>query len=213
MCGAGRGRRNAAGKIVQWEWQHLGQRFPQVQLGSFIVMPNHIHAVIIIIKNTVGATQAGQIGRVSGEDEQSNMDMSGNGGSPRVARGQSGDGDSDGRDGATRMGQMDVWEEDVPLPDEAILEMGGSPLRMDDGVSVYESSQPGDVGATQAGQTGRNSAEGKQSNMGVSGNDGSPRVGRGDSGDDGGLGGRDGATRMGQMGVWEEDVVRCKMGR
>jgi hypothetical protein len=31
------------------------------------------------------------------------------------------------------MGQMDVWEEDIPAPDEALIEMGGSPLRGDGG--------------------------------------------------------------------------------
>ena len=215
-------RLNAAGKIVQWEWQHLGQRFPQVQLGSFIVMPNHIHAVIII-KNTVGATQAGQTGRNSGEGEQSNMDMSGNDGSPRVGRGQSGDGDSDGRDGAsvhespqcgdvgaTQAGQTGRISAEGEQLNGDVSGNGGSPrvgrgqsVDWDsdgrDGASVYESSQRGDVGATQAGQTGRNSAEGERSNMDMSGNDGSPRVGRGQS-VDGDSDGRDGATRYGADG-------------
>jgi putative transposase len=39
---------NAAGRMVQTCWQHLPCRFPTLELGSFIVMPNHIHAIMIL---------------------------------------------------------------------------------------------------------------------------------------------------------------------
>ncbi len=49
-------RLNEAGKIVQWEWQELPRRFRFIELGPFVVMPNHFHAVLII-RDTVGATR------------------------------------------------------------------------------------------------------------------------------------------------------------
>lgn len=54
-------RLNRAGKIVCQEWQRLEQRLPQIQLGTFVVMPNHIHA-IVIINDFVGATRPGPKG-------------------------------------------------------------------------------------------------------------------------------------------------------
>jgi putative transposase len=50
-------RLNKHGQIVQWEWERLGQRFKFLELGIFIVMPNHLHG-IVIINHTVGATRA-----------------------------------------------------------------------------------------------------------------------------------------------------------
>ncbi len=34
------------GEIVQKEWFDIPNRFPNIQLDSFIVMPNHIHGII-----------------------------------------------------------------------------------------------------------------------------------------------------------------------
>jgi REP element-mobilizing transposase RayT len=45
-----------AGKIVQAERKDLPRRFGFLELGAFVVMPNHIHG-IIIIRVTVGATR------------------------------------------------------------------------------------------------------------------------------------------------------------
>jgi REP element-mobilizing transposase RayT len=50
---------NDAGRMVEKEWSALPQRFPNVQLHEFIVMPNHFHAIMEITNNngtTVGAT-------------------------------------------------------------------------------------------------------------------------------------------------------------
>ncbi len=41
-------RLNAAGEMVLAEWDALSNRFPTVGLDAFIVMPNHIHGVIVI---------------------------------------------------------------------------------------------------------------------------------------------------------------------
>jgi REP-associated tyrosine transposase len=49
---------NNAGEIVQWEWLELPKRLRFIELGVFIVMPNHIHG-ILIFRQTVGATRLG----------------------------------------------------------------------------------------------------------------------------------------------------------
>jgi putative transposase len=37
------------GQIAQREWERLPKRFKQIELGAFIIMPDHIHGIIIII--------------------------------------------------------------------------------------------------------------------------------------------------------------------
>jgi len=39
---------NEYGKIVQMVWDELPQHYKNVELGEFVVMPNHIHGIIII---------------------------------------------------------------------------------------------------------------------------------------------------------------------
>ncbi|GBU25652.1 hypothetical protein R83H12_02307 [Fibrobacteria bacterium R8-3-H12] len=39
---------NEYGEIVQMVWNELPQHYSNVQLDEFIVMPNHIHGIIII---------------------------------------------------------------------------------------------------------------------------------------------------------------------
>jgi putative transposase len=40
-----------AGKIVQSEWEGLPNRFPGLELDEFVVMPNHIHGILVITEN------------------------------------------------------------------------------------------------------------------------------------------------------------------
>jgi REP element-mobilizing transposase RayT len=40
---------NETGRIAKEEWYKLTDRFPQVRLGPFCVMPNHIHGIIEIL--------------------------------------------------------------------------------------------------------------------------------------------------------------------
>ena len=54
-------RLNDIGKIVQWEWERLGHRFPFLELGAHIVMPNHTHGILNFI-DSVRATRADQTG-------------------------------------------------------------------------------------------------------------------------------------------------------
>ena len=39
---------NPYGKIVQSCWQDIPNHYPNILLDSFIIMPNHIHGIIII---------------------------------------------------------------------------------------------------------------------------------------------------------------------
>jgi len=39
---------NAWGKIVQKWWDDIPSHFPGVEMGAFVMMPNHVHGIIII---------------------------------------------------------------------------------------------------------------------------------------------------------------------
>jgi putative transposase len=39
---------NSIGKIIQKEWRQLPRHFPQIRLDAFVVMPNHVHGIIVI---------------------------------------------------------------------------------------------------------------------------------------------------------------------
>ena len=44
-------RLNGFGKIVRECWNDLPNHYPMVELGSFVVMPNHVHAIVILWNN------------------------------------------------------------------------------------------------------------------------------------------------------------------
>jgi len=39
---------NAAGRAVERSWRAIPTHFPQVELDAFVVMPNHVHGILII---------------------------------------------------------------------------------------------------------------------------------------------------------------------
>jgi hypothetical protein len=41
-------RVNYAGRMVIAEWEMLPKRFPNVVLDAFVVMPNHVHGILVI---------------------------------------------------------------------------------------------------------------------------------------------------------------------
>lgn len=49
---------NAAGNVVQRVWYELPTRFPRVRLDAFVVMPNHVHAIVIITDSDEGAASS-----------------------------------------------------------------------------------------------------------------------------------------------------------
>ena len=39
--------KNESGKLVERVWRELPQHYPYIVLDEFIIMPNHIHAIVI----------------------------------------------------------------------------------------------------------------------------------------------------------------------
>jgi REP element-mobilizing transposase RayT len=48
-------RLNDAGEVVEQCWLAIPIHFPAVVLDAFVVMPNHVHGIVIIIDRAVGA--------------------------------------------------------------------------------------------------------------------------------------------------------------
>jgi len=48
-------RLSAVGDMIASEWLALQSRFPNVELDEYIVMPNHMHGIIVINSDYVGA--------------------------------------------------------------------------------------------------------------------------------------------------------------
>ena len=46
---------SAMGDIVEEHWYAIPSHFPMVELGAHVVMPNHVHGIIIIRETNVGA--------------------------------------------------------------------------------------------------------------------------------------------------------------
>lgn len=54
---------NDAGEIVKNEWLKLTGRFSNIKLHEFIVMPNHLHAILeIVAQNNTGTTVGDIVG-------------------------------------------------------------------------------------------------------------------------------------------------------
>ncbi len=56
------------GKIAQKCWTEIPQHFPFVELGAFVVMPNHVHGIIIINKNDDGRDDGNNQNNGNGEN-------------------------------------------------------------------------------------------------------------------------------------------------
>ncbi|MFA9402119.1 MAG: transposase [Anaerolineales bacterium] len=50
---------NKNGIIATRKWEQLDERFPEIEIDEFIVMPDHMHGIVII--SDVGAIHAGAI--------------------------------------------------------------------------------------------------------------------------------------------------------
>ncbi|MBW1849412.1 MAG: hypothetical protein JRJ27_20320, partial [Deltaproteobacteria bacterium] len=42
------------GNIIDKQWRDISNQYDNVDIDEFIIMPNHIHGIIIINKRTVG---------------------------------------------------------------------------------------------------------------------------------------------------------------
>jgi REP element-mobilizing transposase RayT len=64
---------NAVGELIEWQWQRLPSIHSHIQLDAYIVMPDHLHG-ILVLKDTLSAKSnhllepenAGPKGTVSG---------------------------------------------------------------------------------------------------------------------------------------------------
>jgi putative transposase len=43
---------NKAGRAVQAAWRDLPNHYPHIELDAFVVMPNHVHAIIVLVDET-----------------------------------------------------------------------------------------------------------------------------------------------------------------
>jgi putative transposase len=53
-------RLNRYGEIIQKWWDDILQHFPNVELGAFVIMPNHVHGIIMIGDNRRGTVPVPQ---------------------------------------------------------------------------------------------------------------------------------------------------------
>jgi putative transposase len=53
-------RLNDAGRMIQTAWDELPDHYPGVETDAFVVMPNHIHAIIVLSPDPVGAAPCGR---------------------------------------------------------------------------------------------------------------------------------------------------------
>ena len=60
------------GKHTWIFWMKIPEHFPFVKLGAFVVMPNHIHGIIVIDKPKTGITSGGYGVGGDGVDRQRN---------------------------------------------------------------------------------------------------------------------------------------------
>jgi len=51
----------AAGVCIEKWWHLLPERYPDIEIDAFVVMPNHIHGIILIKDATVGAVPVGAV--------------------------------------------------------------------------------------------------------------------------------------------------------
>jgi putative transposase len=45
---------NAFGRMVERCWRAIPDHFPNVELGAYVVMPNHVHGIIVIHEGGMG---------------------------------------------------------------------------------------------------------------------------------------------------------------
>ena len=70
-------RLNDVGRVVETCWEAIPDHFPHAGLDAYVVMPNHIHGVIVIVRPnvevppTVGATHASPLHHRSGPPKHS----------------------------------------------------------------------------------------------------------------------------------------------
>jgi len=78
----GQMRLNDRGAMVHQEWINLPHRFPNIDLDAFIVMPNHIHGIIVI--TDVDPVGAGLVPALPSAPNEEGVTISGASGATRA---------------------------------------------------------------------------------------------------------------------------------
>ena len=55
---------NDVGQAIQWIWNALPERFPNIQLDQYAIMPNHLHGIIILARTDYFAHQDSYVAKV-----------------------------------------------------------------------------------------------------------------------------------------------------
>jgi REP element-mobilizing transposase RayT len=50
---------NEIGKLVEHAWKNLPNHYSNVELGTFCIMPNHVHGITVLIDTNAGAGHVG----------------------------------------------------------------------------------------------------------------------------------------------------------
>ncbi len=99
-------RSNEVGELVQRTWETLPERFPGIVLDALVVMPNHVHGIVMIGDKPGESSGIGHAGRVGDGDEVGRAGVREEQGHS-VAGGQTGGGNAlDGR-GQSRGSEKD----------------------------------------------------------------------------------------------------------
>jgi REP element-mobilizing transposase RayT len=60
---------NELGEIVREEWERTAFVRPNVELGEYIIMPNHVHGILVFVDDMAGATRVGASRRLAPTDK------------------------------------------------------------------------------------------------------------------------------------------------
>jgi REP-associated tyrosine transposase len=52
---------NALGDIVQWCWHAIPEHMPHADIDEFVVMPNHVHGIVVIGERAMDAGRPGAV--------------------------------------------------------------------------------------------------------------------------------------------------------
>lgn len=83
---------NDAGKMIENEWLKLPERFNNIELHEFVVMPNHFHAILEIVRATLVVAQNDDTAQngdnAQNDDNAQNGDNNQNGGAMKKGQPQ-----------------------------------------------------------------------------------------------------------------------------
>jgi putative transposase len=55
---------NSYGRLVVEWWHTIPEHFPSAELDEFVLMPNHLHGIVVLAARTLASAQPPTLGRV-----------------------------------------------------------------------------------------------------------------------------------------------------